>query len=126
MTLSPAAVAFIIVFAVVVCLTLAFQFSIAIPWFKAFMSGAPVSVLDVLAMRLRRINVASVVAAMVAAKQGGISVSCAEAQQASLQGVDLRKITLAAIEAKKRGLNMSFSELVDAELQGQLAEKLKA
>ncbi len=94
-------------------------------WFRAFMSGVQISILDIIGMRFRRTNVKAVVRAVIMARQAGVVVYCNEMERAYLQGVDLEKVTLAAIEAKKQGIDITFDELVDAERQDRLAEKLK-
>jgi uncharacterized protein YqfA (UPF0365 family) len=79
----------------------------------------------ILGMRLRRTDVNAVVSAMIAARQGGVSLSWQQVESAHLQGVDLEKVGLAMIEAKKRGMDITYQELVDAERQHRLEEKLK-
>ncbi len=94
------------------------------PWLQAFMSGTPVSVMDILGMRLRRTDVSQVVQTLIMARQAGIALQCQQVEKAYLQGVDLEKVTLAMIEAKKLRQDLTFEDLVDAELAGRLAEKL--
>lgn len=94
-------------------------------WFRAYMSGVPIRLLDIIGMKFRRTDTKAVVRALIMAKHAGAAVSCTDMEKAYLQGVDLEKVTLAFIEAKKQGLEISFNELVDAERQDRLAEKLK-
>ncbi len=88
------------------------------------MSGPPVSVMDILGMRLRRTDVNQIVRTLIMARQAGIALQCQQVEKAYLQGVDLEKVTLAMIEAKKLRQDLTFEDLVDAELAGRLAEKL--
>jgi len=116
----------ILVGALFVLIVLAVTIRYAGIWFRAFMSGAPISAIELIGMTFRRTNVSAVVRAVVMAKQGGVDVSYSDLERAYLQGVDLEKVTLAAIEAKKQGIEIAFDELVDAERRDRLSEKLKA
>jgi uncharacterized protein YqfA (UPF0365 family) len=114
-----------LVFLSLLLLALLLFAGVAAPWVRALTSGVPLSILEVLSMRLRRTNVNAVLDAMVLARQAGVFVTRVEMERAYLQRVDLEKITLAVIEAKRRGSEMTVQELVDADLAGRLAEKLK-
>jgi uncharacterized protein YqfA (UPF0365 family) len=94
-------------------------------WLQAVLSGVPISVFQIIGMRLRKTNANVVVRNLIAAKQAGVSLSCVELERAYLQGCDVEKLTLAMIEANRRGMNVTFQEAVDAELHGRLQEKMK-
>lgn len=95
------------------------------PWMRAFTSGTPVSVFDILGMRLRRTDVNAVVRSLIMARQAGVALSCRQVERACLQGVDIEKLTLAMIHAKRQGMELTFEQLVEADLDDRLAEKLK-
>jgi uncharacterized protein YqfA (UPF0365 family) len=94
------------------------------PWLQGLMSGAGVSVLELIGMRMRRINVPAVMSSLILAKQSGVELSHIDLQRADLRGVDLEKLTLAFIETHKQDLGVTFDDLVELELRGRLAEKL--
>ncbi len=94
-------------------------------WLRGVLSGTPITMINLLGMRLRRSNVNAIVDQCIAASQAGHPVSCADMERAWLQKVDIEKVTLAYITAKKRELNFTFQELVDAERAGRLEELLK-
>lgn len=94
------------------------------PWLQAFTAGVPLSIFQVVGMRLRRTDVRAVVRALVMATQAGVSVPCVEMERAYLQGVDLEKITLALIQANRGGKKVAFQELVEADLENRLQEEL--
>jgi uncharacterized protein YqfA (UPF0365 family) len=93
-------------------------------WLRAYLSGVPVPVLDMIGMRLRKTDVTAVVEATIAAKQAGVFVPWREMERAWALGIDLEKVTLAAVQAEKQNREFTFQELVDAELAGRLSEKL--
>lgn len=95
------------------------------PWLQAILSGAPISILDLVGMRLRRMDVNAVVRALIMARQTGVELTSRQVQRASLQGVDLDKITLAYIESQRRKMGTTFEELVELDLQDRLAELLR-
>jgi uncharacterized protein YqfA (UPF0365 family) len=95
------------------------------PWMRAYMSGTPITIFDILGMRFRRIDVKAVLKALIMARQAGVALSCRQMQRAYLLGVDLEKLTLAMIHAKKEGMEVTFEELVESDLEDRLAEKLK-
>ena len=47
-------------------------------WLQAMLSGAPISIFQIIGMRLRKTNANVVVRNLIAAKQAGVSLSCVE------------------------------------------------
>jgi uncharacterized protein YqfA (UPF0365 family) len=88
-------------------------------WFQAYMVGAPVSLVEILGMRFRKVDPKAVVQTLIMAKQAGIVLSPAEVEHAYLQGVDLNKVTLALVRAKKADMPVTFAELASADLEGR-------
>ena len=88
------------------------------------MASAPISVFQIIGMRLRKTNVRVVVRSLIMATQAGVPVPSTEMESAYLQGVDLEKVTLALIHAHREGKTVTFRELVEADLEYRLHEKL--
>ncbi len=130
MLLAEAQVPFVVVVvaACILFLVIILQFVVFIsvfsPWYQAFISRVPISILEILAMRFRRTDVKAVVKTLVMAREAGVPLSCTEVESACLQGVDLEKITLAYIRATRENMDLTFQDLVDADLNDQLADKL--
>jgi len=95
-------------------------------WFQARMCGVPLSVLDILGMKFRKVDFKAVLRALVLARQGGVTIPRRDLELAYLQGVDLQKVTLAMIEAKRQNREITFSETVEAELKNRPAEDEEA
>ena len=110
-----------LVFGLIVLVTIGRVF---IPWLQAFMAGVPISVIRIVGMRLRKVDVRVVIRSLIMVTQAGVPVSCTEMERAYLQGVDLEKITLAMIQANREGKKVAFQELVEADLENRLREKL--
>lgn len=94
------------------------------PWLQAFLSATPVSVLEILGMRLRRTDVSAVLSALIMARQADVALTCRQAETAYLQGADLKKLTLALIQAKRQGIGVTFDELLEAEHNHLLSQVL--
>jgi len=111
----------------VICILSAIVYFVPVfaPWLQAYLSGVPLSVLDLVGMRMRKIDVRAVLRALILAHQAGAPLSSAEMQRACLQGADLEKVTLAFIRAKKEKLDITFKQLVEADLEDRLKEKLE-
>ena len=72
-------------------------------WTRAFTSGAHVTLLDLIGMRLRRVDAKRVINARVQMARAGIPVTVAELESHTLAGGDLEHVTTAMIAAKMRG-----------------------
>jgi uncharacterized protein YqfA (UPF0365 family) len=97
-------------------------FSLLRPWMQGFLSGAPVSIIELIGMRLRRVDVQSVMRNLILARQSGVELTHVDLQRAFLRGVDLEKVTLAYIQAQKEGTGETFEDLVDARQRGRLSK----
>lgn len=90
------------------------------PWLQAFLSGCPISVFQLIGMRLRKVNPNKIIPVAIAATQGGHPVGWADLERAYVQGIDIEKVTTAYVTARERGDNFTFEELVDAERESRL------
>jgi len=93
---------------------------------QGFLSGAPVSIIELIGMRLRRIDVQAVMRNLIVARQSGVDLKHIDLQRAWLRGVDLDKVTLAYIQAQKEGTGETFDDLVDARQRGRLSRMPRA
>lgn len=96
------------------------------PWLRGYTSGVPVSILELLGMRFRKVDVNAVLGALIMAKQSGINIECSQMERAYLQGCDLSTLTLAMIRAKQEEMEVTFEELIAADMEGRLSDKLES
>ncbi|HUT93133.1 MAG TPA: flotillin-like FloA family protein [Thermoguttaceae bacterium] len=119
--------ALVILYAVIVVFVCLFSITLFVlvfaPWLVAHLSGVPIPLLRVLAMRLRRVDLGAVVRALVLARETGLDVSCADMEWAALQGVDPEKATRAMLERAREQPGIAFRDVVRAELEASHAEK---
>jgi uncharacterized protein YqfA (UPF0365 family) len=86
------------------------------PWLRAYLSGVPIPLLEILSMRVRRADVDAVVRAVILARQAGIPVSCREVESAYSQGVDVEKVLRVLLEAPPDDPQAAFQDLISAAL----------
>jgi hypothetical protein len=123
--LWPTVIVVVVIFAVVLIVALAMFASVFTPWFQAYLAGIPISIVEILGMRLRRVNVKLLIRCLILAKMSGIRIPVAEMEKAYLQGVSIERITLAMIQAKKQRKRVTFQQLVELDREDRLVEKLK-
>ncbi len=66
---------------------------------RALVSGASVSLLDLIGMRLRKVNAAAIVNSRIQATRAGLDVTTAEMESHVLAGGDVQRVILAMIAA---------------------------
>jgi len=88
-------------------------------WIQAKASGVPVSMPDMLMMRLRRVSPGSLVGAMVPLWKAGITVDRRDLETHVLAGGDLLAVAEALISADKADLGVDFRQLAAIDLAGR-------
>ncbi len=78
-------------------------------WIRARVSNAPVGLLTMVAMRLRRVPVAQIVDSRVTAVKAGIDLQTDPLEAHYLAGGDINQVVLALIAADKAGINLDFN-----------------
>jgi uncharacterized protein YqfA (UPF0365 family) len=96
------------------------------PWLRATMAGTQLSVFEIIGMRLRRVDVDAVVAALVMARQSDVDIHQVDLQRAYLAGVDLPTITLAWITAQRKKMDITFEQLVQMYQEKRLGELIES
>ena len=83
---------------------------------RALLAGAPVTMLDVLGMKLRRVNARTIVDAWIQARREGIGVTIADLESHVLAGGDLPHVMTAVIAAKKMGKELQWKQATAMDL----------
>lgn len=91
-------------------------------WLPALLAGAPVALVALLGMWLRRSNVEMILNARIMAAQHGLDAPVLELERACLAGANLEKLVLAAADLQDRGEAINWQQLVKAQRPGRLAE----
>ncbi|MSR28554.1 MAG: UPF0365 family protein [Phycisphaerales bacterium] len=88
-------------------------------WLQAWLSGAPVSLLDLIMMRLRKVNPSSIVINRISAKKAGLEISTAHMEAHFLAGGRVTNVVRAMIAAEKAGIDLPWDRAVAIDLAGR-------
>lgn len=110
-------IALIVIFVVFVILAL-----ILIPfntWFRALVSGAPVSISRLIGMKLRKIRVAMIVDAYITGKKAGLDIDIATLETHYMAKGDVVKVVNALISAHSANIPLSNQTAMAIDLAGR-------
>lgn len=88
-------------------------------WFRALVSGAHVSMLRLIGMKLRKINVNMIMEAYVAAKKAGLTIDINELETHYMAGGDVVKVVNALISAHSAKIALSIDTAKAIDLAGR-------
>jgi uncharacterized protein YqfA (UPF0365 family) len=108
------------VIAIIIALVLfALLFQFIGIYIRARVSGAPVGLLELLGMRLRKVNAVTIVNARIQASRAGLQVTQPEMESHMLAGGDVQRVVLAMIAASKAGIDLSWQTATAIDLAGR-------
>ena len=85
-------------------------------WIQARFSGAPVTFVNLLSMKLRRVPIGLVVQSRITAVKAGISLTTDQLEAHFLAGGDVNQVIRALIAAEKANLNLGFNQAAAIDL----------
>lgn len=88
-------------------------------WLQAWLSGAPVSLLDLIMMRLRKVNSSVIVINRISARKAGLDISTQAMEAHLLAGGRVTNVVRAMIAAEKAGIDMAWDRAVAIDLAGR-------
>lgn len=88
-------------------------------WIQAKATAVPVSLLDMVSMRLRKVDPALVVQTLISLTKAGVPAATDELEAHFLSGGRLERVGGALISAHKAGLGVSFRQLAAMDLAGR-------
>ena len=88
-------------------------------WLQAWLSGAPVSLLDLIMMRLRKVNPSLIVLNRISAKKTGLEISTQSMEAHFLAGGRVTNVVRAMIAAEKAGIDLPWDRAVAIDLAGR-------
>lgn len=88
-------------------------------YIRALVSGASVSLLDLIGMRLRKVNAAAIVNSRIQATRAGLDVTTAEMESHVLAGGDVQRVILAMIAAAKANIDLPWKTATAIDLAGR-------
>ncbi len=88
-------------------------------WLRAWLSGASVSLLSLVGMRLRRVNPMVIVDSRIMAVKAGLRISTEELEAHYLAGGNVTKVVQALIAASKANIPLDFQRATAIDLAGR-------
>ena len=88
-------------------------------WLQAWLSGAPVSLIDLIMMRLRKVNSSVIVINRISARKAGLDISTQAMEAHFLAGGRVTNVVRAMIAAEKAGIDMAWDRAVAIDLAGR-------
>jgi uncharacterized protein YqfA (UPF0365 family) len=88
-------------------------------WFQALLSGAPVSLIDLIMMRFRKVDPKVIVFNRISAKKAGLEVSTAQLESHYLAGGRVTNVIRAMIAADKARIDLPWERATAIDLAGR-------
>ena len=88
-------------------------------WFRALVSGAPVSMFRLIGMRLRRVKTAMIVDAYITGKKAGLDIDIATLETHYMAKGDVIKVVNALISAHSANIELSIQTAMAIDLAGR-------
>ena len=88
-------------------------------WIAAWSSGVKVSILELIAMRLRRVPPGSIVNPLISATKAGINIRTGDLEAHFLAGGGVTRVVAALISANRAKLDLSFERAAAIDLAGR-------
>ena len=88
-------------------------------WFTALISGAHISLLQMVRMRWRKIPVSTIVSSMIEGTKAGLKLNPNSLEAHYLAGGNFRNVVHALVSAQKAGINLTFEEATAIDLAGR-------
>jgi uncharacterized protein YqfA (UPF0365 family) len=116
---NPIVIGFLVVLLIALLVIFAFVFQFIGLYIRAFVSGSHISLLDLMAMRLRKVNAQAIVNARIQANRAGIDVSNREMESHVLAGGDVQRVINAMIAANKALIELPWQTATAIDLAGR-------
>ncbi len=88
-------------------------------WWQSILSNAPVSLLQIIFMRFRKVKPSVIVTARITARKAGIDISADQLEAHDLAGGDVVRVTQALISAHKANITLDYDRACAIDLAGR-------
>lgn len=88
-------------------------------WWRALVSGAPIEISKLIAMKMRKVNLSNVVVAYITAKRSGLDLDITELETHVLAGGNIDNVVKAMIAAKNADIKLSLQMAKTIDLAGK-------
>ena len=88
-------------------------------WIQAFLCKAPIGLMDLVGMQLRKVNPTVIVRGLISAVQAGVPVTARQLEAHYLAGGNVMNVVTALIAADRANLNLDFRRAAAIDLAGR-------
>ena len=88
-------------------------------WFRALMSSAHIPMTKLIGMKMRKVNVTSIVLNYITAKKAGLKISLEELETHSMAGGDIERVVKALVSATSANFDLSIQTAKAIDLAGR-------
>ena len=110
---------FLFIIAIIAILIFGFIWSAFWLWWQSILSNAPVSLLQIIFMRFRKVNSSVIVTVRITAKKAGIDLSGDELEAHYLAGGNVARVVQALISAHKANIMLDYDRACAIDLAGR-------
>lgn len=108
----------IVLFATIIFLAVFLSFVPVGVWFQARSCGFPIKLIDLIGMKIRKINPKPIVEAAIKLKLAGITINLMDLEAHVLAGGDIGKVANGMIAAQRSGMKPDFKYITALDLSG--------
>ena len=109
----------LVVFGIIAVLIIGFIWSAFWLWWQAILSKAPVSLLQIIFMRFRKVSPSVIVTVRITARKAGIDISADQLEAHYLAGGDVVRVVQALISASKANIKLDYDRACAIDLAGR-------
>ena len=105
------------IFALIMFILMIVVMSLGATWLRAFVSGARVTFMELIALKLRAIPVKTIVETRITLVKSGFNVSVDDLSMHHLAGGDVHMVMQGLLKAKEKNIDLSFDHACALDLQ---------
>ena len=117
--INPWVIGVVIVCILVLLILFAFILQFVGLYVRAYVSGARVSMFELMGMKLRKVNSTTIVNARIQASRAGLNINQPEMESHMLAGGDVQRVILAMIAANKANISLDWKTATAIDLAGR-------
>src|SRR4051794_26783107 len=118
-TSDPWVIAVVLVILLIILVLFGILFQFFGLYVRAYVSGAKVSLFELIGMRLRKVNSTIIVNSRIQASRAGLQISQPEMESHMLAGGDVQRVIAAMIAANKANIDLGWKTATAIDLAGR-------
>src|SRR5947209_19630786 len=106
---SPIWIGLLVIFLIIILVLLVVVGQFIGLWIRSWVSGAHVSLVELMGMRVRKVNALTIFNSRIQAHRAGLAISTAEMESHYLAGGDVQRVINAMIAATKANIGLPWN-----------------